>query len=575
MKIYLIGRILFVFAISIAAGCATNTLEENAPANRKKITEAPAYYGPQNQYYYFTTAQIERKKGNLDKTIALLRKAIELDPESIYLQRELATVYLQNKEGAKAIDVLEGVLQRHPNDIKALIIYGGTKQVRKENTDAIAAYEKILALDPKQERVYSLLGNLYLQSGDDARAKTTFNRLIKNFPASYEGHYYLGRISAQQGKTEEAERQYKKALELAPDRPEPRFALINLYKQQGKTSEIIQLYEDILRSNPNNIRAAVELGFYYQQLGMKAESRQMLAQLGVRSQNEFEVIITVIQLYIDPKEYNDALVVVNGMLVGLPDSPDLNHLAGIAYYGVEKNAAAIAHFKRVSPESRFFPDAVVHVAFILQEEGRNDDAIEFLNQAIKKDPENPDFKYYLGTFYEEKEEYQTAETYIKQAIAIDADNPRYHFRLGVVYDKQNRKQASMDAMRRVIELDPKHANALNYLGYTYADLGENLDEAERLIKLALKYKPNDGYITDSLGWVYYKKGQFGKALKYLKKAVELVPDDPIMLEHIGDAYMKLNDRPNALKYYQKSLKIKEKDKEALEDKIRQLKREGS
>jgi Tfp pilus assembly protein PilF len=113
---------------------------------------------------------------------------------------------------------------------------------------------------------------------------------------------------------------------------------------------------------------------------------------------------------------------------------------------------------------------------------------------------------------------------------------------------------------------------LNYLGYTYADLGQNLDEAERLIKEALKYKPNDGYITDSLGWVYYKKGEFEKAIKYLTRAIELVPDDPIMLEHLGDAYLKVNDKANALKFYQKSLQKKEteKDKEALMKKIREL-----
>ncbi len=574
MKFYSILRIVTIFAFAIAAGCATNTVDK-APATQKKTIQTPTYHGANNQYYYFTTAQIERKKGNLDKTIVLLRKAIDLDPDSVYLQRELATVYLQNKEGEKAIEVLEALLKRHPNDVKALIIYGGTKQVRKENEDAIAAYERILALDPKQQRVYSLLGNLYLQSGDDARAKATFNRLVKNFPASFEGHYYLGRLNAKQGKVKAAERQYKKALELAPGRAEPRFELINLYKERGQTAEIIKLYEDILRNDPDNIRALVELGLYYRQLGRKSASTQTLAQLGVRSRNEFEVIITIIQLYIDPKKYDDALIVVNGMLNGLPDSPDLHHLAGIASYGTKDNAAAISHFKRVSPQSRFFQDAVVHVAFILQEEGKNDDAILFLEQSIQKDPENPDFKYYLGTFHEEKEAYETAEAYLKQAIAIDPDNPRYYFRLGVVYDKQNKKQDSMDAMRRVIELDPKHANALNYLGYTYADLGKNLDEAERLIKLALKYKPNDGYITDSLGWVYYKKGQFDKALKYLKKAVELVPDDPIMLEHIGDAYLKLNDPSNALKYYEKSLKIKEKDREELENKIRQLKRQGS
>jgi len=111
-------------------------------------------------------------------------------------------------------------------------------------------------------------------------------------------------------------------------------------------------------------------------------------------------------------------------------------------------------------------------------------------------------------------------------------------------------------MKAVIRLNAEHTNALNYLGYTYADLGINLDEAERLIKEALKHKPDDGYITDSLGWVYFKKGLFPEALNLLKKAVELVPDDPIMLEHLGDAYLKTNDRANALKFYKRSLKNK-------------------
>jgi Flp pilus assembly protein TadD len=140
----------------------------------------------------------------------------------------------------------------------------------------------------------------------------------------------------------------------------------------------------------------------------------------------------------------------------------------------------------------------------------------------------------------------------------------------VVYDKNKQKQASMQMMRKVIALDPKHANALNYLGYTYADLGENLDEAERLILEAMKHKPEDGYITDSLGWVYYQKGDYEKALEQLKKAVELVPDDPVILEHLGDTYLKLNDREKALEYYRKSLDLKTKDREGLEQKIREL-----
>ncbi len=570
MKIFRLMRFVSIIILFFAVGCMLNP-SKPTPAK----TKPHDFYGPENHYYYFTAAQVQRKKGNLDQAIVLLQKAIELNEDSPYLQRELATVYLQNRENEKAIEVLEGMLQKNPNDLKSLIIYGGIKQVRKETNDAITIYEKILAIDPKQQRIYSLLGGLYMETGDLERAGEVFNRELDNFPGSYTGHFYLGRIYAKQGKVKKAEKEFRKALELKPDRPEPRFELIDIYKTRRKTKKTIELYKEILRSNPGNVRAAMELGYYFHQQGMKKEAEKHLIKLGLRSQNEFEVIINVIQLYIDSKKFDEALVVINGMLKGAPDNPDIHHLAGISHYETKNNDLALFHFKKVTQESRFFQDAVVHVAFIYQDQNKNDKAIKFLGSAMAKDPDNPDFKYYLGTFHEEAEDYEKAVEHIKQAIEIEPDNPRYYFRLGVVYDKWNKKDASIETMQKVIALDPKHANALNYLGYTYADLGRNLDEAERLIKKALKYKPNDGYITDSLGWVYYKKGQFDKALKYIKKAVDLVPDDPIMLEHMGDVYQKLNDKPNALKFYQKSLNIKKKDKDTLEEKIRQLKPTGS
>jgi tetratricopeptide (TPR) repeat protein len=140
----------------------------------------------------------------------------------------------------------------------------------------------------------------------------------------------------------------------------------------------------------------------------------------------------------------------------------------------------------------------------------------------------------------------------------------------VICNLAKKREASIEAMQKAIALDPKHASALNYLGYIYADLGQNLDEAERLIKEALKYKPDDCYITDSLGWVYYKKGMYEEALLYLNRAVKTCPDDPINLEHLGDAYLKVNDTKNALKFYKKSLEKNGNNKASLEKKIKQL-----
>ncbi len=111
---------------------------------------------------------------------------------------------------------------------------------------------------------------------------------------------------------------------------------------------------------------------------------------------------------------------------------------------------------------------------------------------------------------------------------------------------------------------------MNYLGYTYAELGTNLDEAEDLIKRAIEHKSNDGYIIDSLGWVYYKKGFYKKAIEFLEEADRLVPDDATILEHLGDANVKVNNLKKSLQYYKKALEKKGENTKALEQKIRSV-----
>jgi tetratricopeptide (TPR) repeat protein len=359
-------------------------------------------------------------------------------------------------------------------------------------------------------------------------------------------------------------------LEIEPSLLEPRFELLELYKGQGKSDIIVRTYEDILKNNPLNIRAALELGLIYWKEGRKKDAKNLFQEMGRRSNNEFDVVLKVIQTYLEPDRYNDAIVVVEGLLEGTPDNPDLHHLAGVAYYGVKKNDEALRHFSEVTPESRFYQDAVVHLAFLYREKDMMQESIELMEKAIERYPDNPEFTYYLGTFYEDSEENEKAVELLKRSVELKPEETKYHFRLGVVYDKWGRKEDSIEAMKTVIKLDPEDANALNYLGYTYADLGKNLDEAERLIKRALEYKPDDGYITDSLGWVYYKKGNYAKALETLKKAVDLVPDDPVILEHLGDAYLKAGDRDNARQAYERALEKKHKDRPAIEEKIKKL-----
>ena len=131
-------------------------------------------------------------------------------------------------------------------------------------------------------------------------------------------------------------------------------------------------------------------------------------------------------------------------------------------------------------------------------------------------------------------------------------------------------------MQKIIRIDPDDANALNYIGYTYADLGIHLDKALNYIRKAARLKPDDGYITDSLGWVYYRMGEFEKAVQFLEKAADLSAHETIISDHLGDAYQKTGQLEKAMEAYERAIaNAKDEDQtliEKIKDKIESLKK---
>ena len=94
-------------------------------------------------------------------------------------------------------------------------------------------------------------------------------------------------------------------------------------------------------------------------------------------------------------------------------------------------------------------------------------------------------------------------------------------------------------MRKALEMQPEQPHVLNYLGYSWIDQGINLDEGMKMIKRAVDQRPDDGYIVDSLGWAFYRIGNFEDAVKNLERAIDLKPEDPTINDHLGDAYWRV------------------------------------
>ncbi len=510
-----------------------------------------------------------RKRGDLENAIYFLEKALELDPGSAYIKRELANLFLRQRKTEKALALVQEMLKEKPEDITLMILYGKLLQGLKRDVEAEDVYEKVLKEDPSQKEIYLRLGAIYMEKGDVENAFRIYQSLVREHPDAYAGHFFMGKIYYDQGYLNKAEEKFKLTLTLEPDLEEPRFELINIYQLQGKNRQAIAIYQELLEKEPDNIRAMIGLGYYYHSIGNQNRSDEILSRLGKESAEQPEIIRTVIQFYVEQKRYGETSVITEGMLRGMPSNSDIHYIAGVAYDGLKNERKMLKHLKQVGPESVFYPNAVVSIAFFHQEKGESETAIEYLKDVNRRAPGNADFILYLATVYEEAKQYGLAEKTLVDGIKLAPDAPKLYFRLGVVYDKLERKDESIEMMKKVITLDPQNADALNYLGYTYADMGKNLEIAEELIREALKYKPDDGYILDSLGWVYFQREEYEEALRYLIQAADMVPDDPVILEHVGDAYFKLNDFNNALKYYQMSLNQRERtDRVEIQNKIR-------
>jgi tetratricopeptide (TPR) repeat protein len=142
---------------------------------------------------------------------------------------------------------------------------------------------------------------------------------------------------------------------------------------------------------------------------------------------------------------------------------------------------------------------------------------------------------------------------LRRALAARPRHEGLLFSLGQAQERAGDMDAALAQMRALLVQNPDHAEALNFVGYAWAERGERLEEAERLLLRALELRPENGYFLDSLGWVYYQRGEVARAVATLERAVEAGDAEPTILEHLGDAYRKAGREADAAAVYRRAL----------------------
>ncbi|MGB7575680.1 MAG: tetratricopeptide repeat protein, partial [Thermodesulfobacteriota bacterium] len=176
-------------------------------------------------------------------------------------------------------------------------------------------------------------------------------------------------------------------------------------------------------------------------------------------------------------------------------------------------------------------------------------------KAIEMNPNVAGFHGSLAIFYIRQNRTEKAIEEYNAALQKAPDSLPALMGLGMIYDTQKKYDKAKEYYQKALKINPKFAPAANNLAYLYAEKGENIDEALNLAQSAKEQFPDDPHISDTLGWVYYRKNIFTRAITYLKEANEKISDNSMIRYHLGMAYYKNGDKEDAKRELRKALEL--------------------
>ena len=465
-------------------------------------------------------SEARARTGDLPGAEAEARKAIELDPAG-------------------------------PAAAEAWLILGKTATISRRPADAERALRSAVEiqsalaakLPPGQSPVdpdpFRLLAQARLDAGDEPGAEAVLDELARLLPAEGAGALRdLGQVLADQRQLDKAAALYRRAVAIERRDTEAWRRLAELEEARRRFDEARKAWEGLVRQEPDDPDGLVALGRLSLRAGNSDAARAFFGQAIHVAPREVEVRTRVAFTWLEARRPAEAIAVVDE---GLRTSVDgrLLYARGLALREERRWAEAAASFGAVATGD---PDldlaALAARASVLAQGGKAAAGLSLLDSALAERPGDARLvtarAYVLGRAGRAAE----AVSYLQAQLLLQPRSQRLLFALGVAQERAGDRPGAIATMRSILEGTPDDAEAMNFLGYSLAEKGERLEEAEVLVTRALEIEPDNGSFLDSLGWILFQRGDLPAAVATLEKAEALAGPEPTILEHLGDAYRR-------------------------------------
>ncbi len=488
---------------------------------------------PESVYLLRRLADLSARQNRLADAVVYAERALELEPDNQGVRLFLGTLYRLRKEVASAERVLRDESGQPRSDDAAALLYG----IYAENQrlgDARRIAEGMIEADPDGLRGYFSLADAYEKLGDPAASEATLRDGLARRPGDLAIYAALARGRRLRGDRVGEIAIYREMLELHPEHPATLQALAEAQLALERTDDAVLTLQLLESLHPGGLRARLRLAFIEFERGNFEEAA-----------NRFEYVLKR-----NPKEH------------------EVVYFLGVVRRRLGQTEEAVAVFDSIPIAHQRYVEARTQIAGIYENSGEFERAIAEV-EAAKEVEESRPLDLYLASLLAKSGDFDGALAFLKRLMDESPDDAEILYNIGVIHGEAKQIDEAIRYMHIVLGIDPDHAGALNYVGYTWAEQGTNLDRAEEMISRALELRPDDGFITDSLGWVYFmrarpllEKGEIeagrrllDRAVDELQRAAALTGGDPVISEHLGDAYLLLDQRERALSMYEEALEL--------------------
>ena len=551
------GMVCAALAVQMLTGCARSTPQE---ATLWELS-------PEAQHTYATllldqSIRNDDREGVLEAARLLLTMEDRAQPFV-----DAAAWLMLNRETSEARKLLEQAVKRVPGDLGLHLLLAETWLEQGDNDQALRILQDFRRNSPDSELVQQELGILYVKTGHFKQADAIFSALPQRLRTSFV-RYAHAQALAGLNQPRKAIQQLRLAVQESPEFLDAWFELARLLEADRQYSEANEIYNSLIEQDPDNPDIWIRMVEGQIRAG-KPDKALEYAQTGPAT---YGYRLTAATLFLDAKLYTQAESLLEG-LKSDPNAPDeVNfYLAAIAYESHKDVQETLNYLEAIPSENRFYDRALRLRIQLLHDQGHYDDAMQLIQQGQSQFPTERDFRLMEIHLYLLQERYREALTAASAAQAIWPSDDEIAYVYGSVLDSLGRKRDALAVMEEIIARSPEDYQALNYVGYSLAEQGKDLDRAITLLSAALKQAPDHAYILDSLAWAHFRRGEIAEAWKLVSRATSL-PDggDPTIWEHYGDIANAQGLKKEARIGWERALDLDHPNPEIIRNKLNSL-----